>query len=468
MTDRGRGRRRARPTRSAPTPTSSGSARRCAPLAVAAQALAGRPDQARHRRQRAGPQHPGARRRRRVAVELVTDRRDAAACGPPSPTRAPASPTSTWRSPTAGPAAPASGSGCRGARRLVDEFELRDRPRRRAPTSRSSSGRDDGAAGGRPSRQRGRRLAPGRGRERGRRCAARAVGARPSASGFDRERASARSASSRTELATNLVKHAGDGVVLLRAAAPRRHSAGVELVAVDAGPGMRDLTPLFADGHSTAGTLGIGLGAVAGWRAATTSHSVAGQGTVVAAHVLAGRARPPARGGRPHPRRSRARRCAATPTPPGRTTRGYLLHGQRRPRARPAGRPRRPASASAVFLDSEPESPAALLERVHRALTGTRGAAAAVAELDLAAGRLTYAGRRQHRRRGRGQRTQPRGHGLVPGIVGHNLRDPSGPDLRRRRPAPGGACTATGSPTSGTSADYPGLLGRSPLVSRPR
>ncbi|WP_420118983.1 ATP-binding protein, partial [Micromonospora sp.] len=61
------------------------------------------------------------------------------------------------------------------------------------------------------------------------------------------------------ELTSNLVKHAQEGVLLLR---PVRtaDAAGVELVAVDSGPGMADLTVSSRDGHSTTGTLGIGLG----------------------------------------------------------------------------------------------------------------------------------------------------------------------------------------------------------------
>ena len=38
---------------------------------------------------------------------------------------------------------------------------------------------------------------------------------------------------------------------------------GVEIVAVDRGPGMPDVAAASLDGHSTAGTLGIGLGAIA-------------------------------------------------------------------------------------------------------------------------------------------------------------------------------------------------------------
>src|SRR5271154_6759271 len=63
-----------------------------------------------------------------------------------------------------------------------------------------------------------------------------------------------------TELATNLLKHAGHGEILLgwseNASVPC-----VELIALDQGPGMADVEGCLADGYSTAGSQGTGLGA---------------------------------------------------------------------------------------------------------------------------------------------------------------------------------------------------------------
>ncbi len=64
-----------------------------------------------------------------------------------------------------------------------------------------------------------------------------------------------------TEMATNLVKHAGSGYVLLQALPSNGHS-GLRIISVDKGPGIRDLSKAFTDGHSTAGTMGNGLGVI--------------------------------------------------------------------------------------------------------------------------------------------------------------------------------------------------------------
>src|SRR6185312_16925530 len=54
---------------------------------------------------------------------------------------------------------------------------------------------------------------------------------------------------------------------------------------VDRGPGMADLAHSIGDGHSTSGTLGIGLGAIVRQASWCDLHSVPGKGTVLAAQV---------------------------------------------------------------------------------------------------------------------------------------------------------------------------------------
>ena len=66
-----------------------------------------------------------------------------------------------------------------------------------------------------------------------------------------------------TELATNLVKHARGGEILLRVLTSSvGEPEGIEIVAVDTGPGITDVARSSSDGFSTTGTLGHGLGAI--------------------------------------------------------------------------------------------------------------------------------------------------------------------------------------------------------------
>lgn len=64
-----------------------------------------------------------------------------------------------------------------------------------------------------------------------------------------------------TEAATNSILHAGSGEFLV---CPFQHgsSIGLDLLALDNGPGIRDTSQAFEDGFSTVGTAGQGLGAM--------------------------------------------------------------------------------------------------------------------------------------------------------------------------------------------------------------
>src|SRR4026209_2255389 len=89
-----------------------------------------------------------------------------------------------------------------------------------------------------------------------------------------------------TEIATNVARHADDGRVLLRL---RRDGdrVGIEVVAIDRGPGMADGTAAARDGHSTAGTLGVGLGAITRLADEFDAYSLPGSGTVLVATLWA-------------------------------------------------------------------------------------------------------------------------------------------------------------------------------------
>jgi anti-sigma regulatory factor (Ser/Thr protein kinase) len=64
-----------------------------------------------------------------------------------------------------------------------------------------------------------------------------------------------------TELATNLVRHAHGGRLILTPLTAEGRF-GLEIESQDQGPGIRDVNQALADGFSTAGSRGVGLGAV--------------------------------------------------------------------------------------------------------------------------------------------------------------------------------------------------------------
>jgi serine/threonine-protein kinase RsbT len=61
-----------------------------------------------------------------------------------------------------------------------------------------------------------------------------------------------------SEVARNIVSHAGEGEIELSPVyEPRRY--GLVVVARDSGPGIRDVESAMTDGYSTCGSLGLGL-----------------------------------------------------------------------------------------------------------------------------------------------------------------------------------------------------------------
>jgi anti-sigma regulatory factor (Ser/Thr protein kinase)/serine/threonine protein phosphatase PrpC len=62
-----------------------------------------------------------------------------------------------------------------------------------------------------------------------------------------------------TELASNLTKHANGGTITLH---PTEGRPGIQIESADRGPGIPDVEQALADGYSTAGSLGTGLGTV--------------------------------------------------------------------------------------------------------------------------------------------------------------------------------------------------------------
>jgi anti-sigma regulatory factor (Ser/Thr protein kinase) len=87
-----------------------------------------------------------------------------------------------------------------------------------------------------------------------------------------------------TEAATNLLKHAVGGQLLIRQLEGATES-GLEILALDKGPGIRNLSACLRDGYSTAGSAGTGLGAITRVASFWDIYSLEGQGTAFLIHI---------------------------------------------------------------------------------------------------------------------------------------------------------------------------------------
>ena len=95
-----------------------------------------------------------------------------------------------------------------------------------------------------------------------------------------------------TEAATNIVKHAGTGKIVLGPLV-RAASVGLEILALDRGPGISNVTASMRDGYSTAGSMGAGLGALSRVSPSFELYSQPGRGTALRLEVWAGAPPPP-------------------------------------------------------------------------------------------------------------------------------------------------------------------------------
>lgn len=196
-----------------------------------------------------------------------------------------------------------------------------------------------------------------------------------------------------TEAATNIVKHGKGGEVLLR---PLQEDGecGIELIALDTGPGITNLAESRVDGVSRSGTAGTGLGAIARMADAHDIYSPAGRGTAVLARIWQMRQAVPHRsplevGGVSVPKRGEIVCGDAWAIKPDASGASLLLadglgHG---PDAAEAAR-----EAVRIFQKRAAEGPASILRFVHDALRSTRGAAVAIADIDCDNEAVTFAG----------------------------------------------------------------------------
>jgi len=199
-----------------------------------------------------------------------------------------------------------------------------------------------------------------------------------------------------SEAASNLVKHAQGGEILVQSIQGNDEANvdGFEVIVLDRGPGMHDVAESMRDGHSTAGSMGTGLGAMKRVSDFFDLHSRRDGGTALLCRVLTSGAPPKERNGFfvggvcvTMPGESVCGDAWATRAEKDRLLilvadgigHGTLAHN---------------ASIAAVrtFQERDGLSPAAILERIHNSLKSTRGAAAAVAAIDCEQNQVQFAG----------------------------------------------------------------------------
>ena len=261
-----------------------------------------------------------------------------------------------------------------------------------------------------------------------------------------------------TEAATNIVKHAGTGKILLGPLV-RAASMGLEILALDRGPGISNVTASMRDGYSTAGSMGAGLGALSRVSPSFELYSQPGRGTALRLEVWAGAPPPP----------EAELEVGAVCLPktgedvPGD---GWLLEGSgdyrtimvvdglgHGPNAARAAR-----AATEAFAAHPAATPGALMQICHGALAATRGAAGAAARVAPAKRHGSFAGvgNIACRVETTGERRQLVSHS---GTLGHVMRRVQEFEFV----FPAGALLilhSDGLTTRWSTEDYPGLLAK--------
>lgn len=201
-----------------------------------------------------------------------------------------------------------------------------------------------------------------------------------------------------TELATNLVKHtAGAGGDLIFCPLEKGGNTGLDILSLDQGPGIANIGESLRDGHSMAGSLGVGLGAIRRLSSAFDIFSVPGQGTAVLSRLWKNLPHPSSLkspstltvGAVCLPVRGEQACGDAWAMKSGCDSTLFMLadglgHG---PDAAAASN-----LAVAIFEKYAPHSPETLVSLIHAGLRSTRGAAVAVAEVAVKEGVVRFVG----------------------------------------------------------------------------
>ncbi|MYS23529.1 Anti-sigma regulatory factor (Ser/Thr protein kinase) [Streptomyces sp. DvalAA-14] len=271
-----------------------------------------------------------------------------------------------------------------------------------------------------------------------------------------------------TEAATNLQRHSDDGALVLRIER-QGPAAAVEFLALDSGPGIGDIRAALIDGNSTAGTLGLGLGAINRLADVFAIHSQPGRGTALLARFYPRGAAPPDApgvhvGGLTRPINGEEL-CGDTWAAREEITADGVVdtivmmcdglgHGPLAARVADTAR--------LAFRESRSVEPARIVQDLHARLKGTRGAAVAVARVDRTRRRVQLSGAGNISGFVLGPQSRQTLMS-IPGIVGHSISRlqtfeadlPTGSAL---------VLHSDGLSNRWVPADFPGLLAHGPVL----
>lgn len=200
-----------------------------------------------------------------------------------------------------------------------------------------------------------------------------------------------------TEAATNIHLHGGHGEMLIcPAEAPAGGPGSLSLLALDAGPGIANVGQALADGFSTQGTAGQGLGAIHRMADRVALYTLPKRGTAVLAQFLA-----EGSPGHTHGGKHASYGVVNIPMKGERANGDSFFVSRRGSRSLFAvvdglghGHAAEVAAHEAldVLRKNADEPPAELLGIAHDALRGTRGGAMSVVEVNEDKGSVQFAG----------------------------------------------------------------------------
>ncbi|MGL5064916.1 MAG: ATP-binding protein [Microcoleus sp.] len=199
-----------------------------------------------------------------------------------------------------------------------------------------------------------------------------------------------------TEAAKNLLKYAREGEIILQI--PNTGSRdSIEIIAIDRGPGMTNVGQCLRDGFSTAGTPGTGLGAIRRLSKFFEINSVPEVGTALIARLEPDKNREEAL---PDPNsleigvinlpKAGEEICGDSWAVENCGNKNSILVADGLGYGSLALEASR--EAVAVFQVNPKLGPKAILEKAHAALKHTRGAAAAIAQIDRTQNTVCFAG----------------------------------------------------------------------------